>query len=82
MGSSDYFRYPHTKNEMKQYFASSVNELDITIRVRGRRRSKSLPHSWDDCRSNMSLRNWKFYRKKTVSTKMRQMLELSAKSEK
>lgn len=64
MGYSDYFRYPHTKNEMKQYFASVVNEIDIPIKIRGCRHPKSLPHSWDDIyRSNMALRNWKAYRK-------------------
>jgi len=64
MSYSGYSRYPHTKNEMKQYFASIVNELDISVNVRGRRRPKSLPHAWDDYyRSNMSLRNWKSYRK-------------------
>ncbi len=65
MSYSDYFRYPHTKNEMKQFYASKVNELGIPINIRGRRRPKSLPNSWDDYyRSNMSLRNWKAYRKK------------------
>lgn len=64
MSYSDYFRYPHTKNEMEQYFASSANELGIAVRVRGRRCPKSLPSSWDDLyRSNITLRNWKAYRK-------------------
>ena len=64
MSYSDYFRHPHTKNEMKQYFASKYSETDIFIRIRGRRSPKSLPNSWDDIyRSNMFLRNWKSYRK-------------------
>ncbi len=65
MSYSDYFRHPHTKNEMKQYFASQYGVNHIQINVRGRRRFKSLPNSWDDIyRSNMSSRNWKLYRKK------------------
>ncbi|GAA5215719.1 hypothetical protein ACFSJ3_10855 [Corallincola platygyrae] len=64
MGYSNYYRHPHTQNEMKQFFASAVNELDIPVKVRGRRRPKYLPCAWDDLyRSNMSLRNWKSYRK-------------------
>lgn len=62
MSYSDYFRCPRTKNEMKQFFASDINEIPIT--VRGCRRPKSLPNAWDDYyRSNMTLRNWKAYRK-------------------
>lgn len=65
MGYSDFFRYPHTKNEMKQFYASTTSELDINIKVRGRRRPKCLPNSWDDYyRSNMYLRSWKVYRRK------------------
>jgi len=61
----DYFRHPHTRNEMKQYYASVVNELNIVIKVRGRRRPTSLPNSWDDIyRSNITVRNWKAYRRK------------------
>lgn len=65
MGYGDYFRYPRTKNEMTQYYASVVNELDIFIKVRGRRCPNALPHAWDDIyRSNITWRNWKAYRKK------------------
>ena len=64
MSYADYFRHPHTKNEMKQYFASNVNEPDTTIKVRGLKRPKSLPTSWDDYyRNNMPLRKWESYRK-------------------
>ncbi|WP_444942314.1 hypothetical protein ACJJI3_09950 [Microbulbifer sp. ZKSA004] len=64
MSYTDYFRYPHTKNEMKQFYASGINEVDVSIKIRGRRHPKCLPNSWDDYyRSNMRLRNWKAYRK-------------------
>ncbi len=63
MSYSDYFRYPHTKNEMKQYYASTQNELGVSIRIRACRHPKVLPNAWDDYyRSNMMLRNWKAYR--------------------
>ena len=64
MSYADYYRHPRTKNEMKQYYASKVNKLDVPIKIRGRRRPRSLPHAWDDIyRSNMTARNWKSYRK-------------------
>jgi hypothetical protein len=58
----NYFRYPKTTNEMRQFYASNDNELGIRIKVRGRRRIKSLPNSWDDIYSK-SQRCWKVYRK-------------------
>ena len=64
MSYFDYFRYPNTKNEMKQYYASLVNEENLRIKVRGRHKPKSLPHAWDDIyRSNMFSKNWKSYRR-------------------
>ncbi|WP_444957126.1 hypothetical protein [Microbulbifer sp. ZKSA002] len=64
MSYSDYFRYPHAKNEMKKFYASSISEVGVFIKIRGRRNPKCLPNSWDDYyRSNMRLRNWKTYRK-------------------
>ena len=58
-----YFRHPHTKNEMKQFFASTVNELNIPIKVRNRRKPKHLPNAWDDM-FRSETRNWKRYRNK------------------
>lgn len=64
MNYSVYLRYPRTKNEMKQFYASIENECDISIVVRGRRRPKNLPNAWDDIyRSNLSPRNWKAFRR-------------------
>lgn len=53
-----YFRHPKTTGEMRQYYASIHNELDIAIKVRGRRRPKSLPNAWDDIHPR-SQRCWK-----------------------
>jgi hypothetical protein len=57
-----YFRHPKTSNEMRQYVATSVNELEIPINVRGRRSAKCLPNAWDDI-FRSDTRNWKAYRK-------------------
>ncbi|GAB2891123.1 hypothetical protein GCM10027180_21570 [Microbulbifer echini] len=60
-----YFRHPKTKNEMKQYYASLENELEIPIKIRNRRRPKCLPNAWDDYfPSNITNRNWKLFRRK------------------
>lgn len=63
MGYGYCYRHPKTTNEMKQYFASIENELNISVKVRGRRRPKHLPHSWDDI-NRAYHRSWKHYRKK------------------
>ncbi len=57
-----YFRHPKTGNEMRQYFITSMNEMKIPIKVRGRRKPKHLPNAWDDI-SRSDTRNWKAYRK-------------------
>ncbi len=58
------YRHPRTMNEMKQYFASIENELDVPVKIRGSRQAQYLPHAWDDIyRSNIDLRCWKAYRK-------------------
>lgn len=72
MGNSYYYRHPKTLNEMKQYFASIENELEIPVNVRGRRRAKNLPHSWFDI-DKPSIRNWKQYRKNQFRQKKRQV---------
>jgi hypothetical protein len=57
-----YFRHPKTKNEMWQFYACIVNESDIPINIRGRRKPKCLPNAWDDiCRPRY--KNWKYFRK-------------------
>lgn len=60
----NYFRYPRTKNEMTQFYASVYNEESVFVKVRGRRRPKTLPCAWCDLdKSNMRNRNWKLYRR-------------------
>ncbi len=56
-----FFRYPKTAGEMRQFYASTNNELGIRIKVRGRR-PKSLPNAWDDIYSKPQ-RCWKCQRK-------------------
>ena len=58
-----YFRHPKTAGEMRQFYASIENELNIGIHIRGRRRPKSLPNSWEDIDLNTQ-RCWKSQRKK------------------
>ena len=62
MRYSFYFRYPRTKSEMKLYYASVINEVDLPIKVRGKRRPKHLPNAWDDV-FRAKHRNWKYYRR-------------------
>lgn len=38
-----YFRHPKTMNEMKQYYASLENELEVPIKIRNCRQPKCLP---------------------------------------
>ena len=62
MKYAGYFRYPQTRNEMKQYYASIENEMNIPVKIRGSRKPKQLPNAWDDiacCR----MRNWKCFRR-------------------
>lgn len=58
-----YFRHPLTKNEMKQFYASKENELEISIQLRGRRKPKSLPNAWDDINRSQA-KSWKEYRRR------------------
>ena len=62
MGYGYYSRHPKTANEMKQYFASIENEPSIPLKIRGRRKPKHLPNSWDDIDRHF-IRSWKYYRK-------------------
>ncbi len=57
-----YFRQAHTKNEITQYYATIINEYDIPIKVRGRRRPTQINFVFDDF-SRCYQRNWKKYRK-------------------
>jgi hypothetical protein len=72
MGCYCNFRHPKTTNEMRQYFSSLENELNISVKVRGQRRVKSLPHSWFDI-DKPSIHNWKQYRKNQFRQKKRQV---------
>ncbi len=57
-----YFRYPRSKNEMTQYYATTVNEYKIPIKIRGKRQPLHLPNAWNDDMVHIQ-RNWKKYRK-------------------
>ena len=57
------FRHPRTLSEMRQYFKTTCNEIDVVIKVRGRRKPKRLPTAWDDIFRSDQGRSWKHYRK-------------------
>ncbi len=50
-------------NEKRQYNGTVENDLNIPIRVRGRRRYKGLVDPWDDYMTRVDNRSWKRYRK-------------------
>ncbi len=57
-----YYRHPRTLNEMWQYESTLINELDINVKIRCRRKPNRLPNSWDDIYKERK-RSWKNYRK-------------------
>ncbi len=63
-----YFRSPKTGNEMRQYYATTVNEIEVAVKVRGKRRPKYLPNAWDDIFRGET-KNWKAYRRCQWKTK-------------
>ncbi|MCB1048350.1 MAG: hypothetical protein KDC10_14240 [Calditrichaeota bacterium] len=56
------YRTLHTFNEQRQFAATVCNDLELPIRVRGRRRPWHLPSSFDDFYRERR-RNWKNYRR-------------------
>ena len=58
-------RRPRTTQERRKYFDAidqDVEDYNIRINIRGRRRPKSLPNAWDDMYSYKG-RGWKNFRK-------------------
>lgn len=62
MGKAIAYRFPQTKNEMKQYYTAIDVENGVMIKVRGKRRAKNLPHLYDDQYRHGS-RCWKDHRR-------------------
>lgn len=58
-----FFRHPQTSNEMRQFYKTTCNELDVVIKIRGKRRPKHLPTAWDDIFRSDQGRCWKHNRK-------------------
>lgn len=59
-----YFRKPRTKNDRTQFYALNDVELNVVIKIRGRRRPGALEYAWDDfVRSDWNGRCWKVYRR-------------------
>jgi hypothetical protein len=65
------FRRPKTTNERRAHFRNNATEeslesYGVAIKLRQKRSSHMLPHSWDDI-SRPHDRNWKRYRKRQRS---------------
>ncbi len=58
-----FYRTAHTKNELTQYYATVVNEDDIEIKVRAKRKPSVIGLALGDDWYHCYQRNWKKYRK-------------------
>ncbi len=58
-----YYRKPRVFNELRSYAQSLYNDLDIAIKIRGRRKANQLWIATYDIPRHANLRCWKHYRR-------------------